>query len=232
MLRLITDFDGPVMDVSERYYQTYKLCLEKTRLPDQPVRQLTKAEFWAYKRSRTPEQQIGIFSGLDSDRAKEFARLRRQTVHNLSNLAYDRLIPGAVEALKTVQRAKVDLVVMTMRREAELEYAFESYNLGQFFPKDRCYCLANDYHKTRDIDDKPLLMKKALAELPPAAEVWMVGDTEADIVAAKRSGVKSIGILSGIRDRAQLEIFQPDLILNNLSEAVNFILRESAIEAA
>jgi phosphoglycolate phosphatase-like HAD superfamily hydrolase len=60
----------------------------------------------------------------------------------------------------------------------------------------------------------------------------MVGDTEADMVAAKRSGVKAIGILSGIRDRAQLELFQPDLILNNLSEAVNFILRESTIQAA
>jgi phosphoglycolate phosphatase-like HAD superfamily hydrolase len=232
MLRIITDFDGPIMDVSERYYQTYKLCLEQARLPEQPVRQLNKAEFWDYKRSRTPEQEIGIASGLDRKQAREFAHLRRQSVHQLANLAYDRLIPGAIEALKTAQRAKVDLVVMTMRRQVELEYAFESYNLGQFFSGDRCYCLANDYHKTRDIDDKPLLMKRALAELPPAADVWMVGDTEADMVAAKRSGVKAIGILSGIRDRAQLELFQPDLILNNLSEAVNFILRESTIQAA
>jgi phosphoglycolate phosphatase-like HAD superfamily hydrolase len=232
MIRIITDFDGPIMDVSERYYQTYKFCLEQTRLPEQPVQELTKAEFWAYKRSRTPEQQIGIISGLDPEQAQEFARLRRQTVHHLSNLTYDRLIPGAVETLKAAQRAGVDLVVMTMRREAELEYAFERYNLGQFFPVDRCYCLTNDYHKTRDIDDKPLLMQKALAELPPAAETWMVGDTEADIAAAKRSGVKVIGILSGIRDRNRLEQYQPDLILDRLSEAVNFILSESVCQAA
>jgi len=30
MLRLITDFDGPIMDVSERYYQVYQYCLQQT----------------------------------------------------------------------------------------------------------------------------------------------------------------------------------------------------------
>jgi len=39
--------------------------------------------------------------------------------------------------------------------------------------------------KTRDIDDKPLLMEQALAELPSVDETWMVGDTEADIITAK-----------------------------------------------
>jgi phosphoglycolate phosphatase-like HAD superfamily hydrolase len=80
--------------------------------------------------------------------------------------------------------------------------------------------------KTRDIDDKPLLMERAIAELPPASDVWMIGDTEADMVAAKNHGVKVIGVLCGIRDRAQLEQYQPDLIVNNLGEAVDFVLSQ------
>jgi len=36
MRRLITDFDGPIIDVSERY-RVYKFCLDSTRRPDQPV---------------------------------------------------------------------------------------------------------------------------------------------------------------------------------------------------
>jgi len=44
MLRLI-DFDGPIIDVSERYYNVYKFCLDSIRYPDQPVQQLGKAEF-------------------------------------------------------------------------------------------------------------------------------------------------------------------------------------------
>jgi phosphoglycolate phosphatase-like HAD superfamily hydrolase len=70
-------------------------------------------------------------------------------------------------------------------------------------------------------------MAKALAQLPQASDVWMVGDTEADIVAAKTHGVKVIGVLCGIRDRSQLERQQPDLIANNLGEAVEMIFDRS-----
>ncbi len=227
MLRLITDFDGPIIDVSERYYRVYQLCLEKTRYPDQKVRELSKAEFWQMKRSRVPEKQIGIISGLDETQAQEFTKLRKQTVHTEPYFQYDRLAPGAVSALLKIQQAGFDLAVMTMRRAWELDYAFKQHDLARFFPENRCYCLANDYVKTRDIDDKPLLMARALKELPSASDTWMVGDTEADITAAKKHGIKSIALECGIRDRAQLAFYQPDFIVKDFSEAVNFVLEQA-----
>lgn len=226
MLRLITDFDGPIMDVSERYYRVYQFCLEKTRYPGQPVQQLSKAEFWQKKRSRIPEKQIALSSGLDEAQSQAFSQLRRQTVHTEPYFEYDSLIPGAIEALLKIQQAGVDLAVMTMRRVWELDYAFKKYNLERFFPENRCYCLSNDYVKTRDIEDKPLLMARALAELPPATNTWMVGDTEADITAAKKHGIRVMAVESGIRDRTQLELYHPDLIVQDLSFAVNLILKE------
>lgn len=226
MLRLITDFDGPIMDVSDRYYLVYHYCLAQTKHPGQAVYPLSQAEFWRLKRSRVPEQQIGLRSGLDEVQAVEFARLRRTTVHTLPYLAYDSLIPGSVAALERIQEAGADIAIMTMRRTWELKYVFERYNLERFFPANRCYCLSDNYIKTTDVKEKPLLMAQALKELPPAIETWMVGDTEADIVAAKTYGVKAIAVLSGIRDRTQLEQHQPDLIVNNLSEAVDLILEQ------
>ena len=227
MLRLITDFDGPIIDVSERYYKVYEYCLEKTRYQDQSVQQLSKSEFWQLKRSRVPEKKIGIISGLDETQAQAFSQLRRETVHTPPYFKYDCLTDGAVAALEKVQQAGIDLAVMTMRRERELDYAFKQHDLGKFFPKDRCYCLANDYKKTRDIDDKPLLMERAITELPPADDTWMVGDTEADIITAKNHSVKVMAVLCGIRDRTQLEQYQPDLIVEDLSEAVDLVLRSS-----
>ena len=185
MLRLITDFDGPIMDVSERYYRVYQYCLQKTKLAEQEVKQLSKAEFWQLKRSRVPERKIGIISGLKEEQAQDFARLRKETVHSLSYLQYDRPVSGAVAALERIQNLDLDFTVMTMRREKELKAAFEQYNLERFFPSDRRYYLPDDYVKTLDTEDKPRLMAKALDELPTASEVWMVGDTEADIIAAK-----------------------------------------------
>jgi len=228
MLRLITDFDGPIIDVSERYYRVYQFCLEKTQRPNQALQELSKAEFWQLKRSRIPEKQIALNSGLDEVQAEEFAQLRRQTVHTEPYFDYDTLAPGAVEALIKIQKAGIDLAVMTMRRVKELDYAFKKHDLGRFFPENRCYCLTNDYVKTRDIDDKPLLMERAIAELPPCADTWMVGDTEADITAAKNHGVKVMAVECGIRDRSQLSQYNPDLIVKDLSAAVDLLLERSA----
>lgn len=224
MLRLITDFDGPIIDVSERYYRVYQFCLEKTRRPEQVVQELVKAEFWQLKRSRVPEKQIALNSGLDEAQAQEFAQLRRQTVHTEAYFNYDTLAPGAVDALLKIQQAGIDLAVMTMRRVRELDYAFKKYDLGRFFPENRCYCLSNDYVKTRDIEDKPLLMARALQELPSASDTWMIGDTEADITAAKNYQIKVMAVECGIRDRTQLELYQPDLIVKDFSVAVNLVL--------
>ncbi|WP_009632189.1 HAD family hydrolase [Synechocystis sp. PCC 7509] len=232
MLRLITDFDGPIIDVSERYYQVYKYCLETSKHPEQLVKPLSKAEFWQLKRSRVPEFQIGIISGLEEPQAKNFSGLRRQTVHTPSYFGYDSLAPGAIAALEKVQAAGIDLAVMTMRRVKELDYAFNRYQLERFFPKNRCYCLTNDYVKTRDIDDKPLLMERALAELPAADDTWMVGDTEADIIAAKNHNVKVMAVLCGIRDREQLQLYKPDLIVETLSEAVDLLIAKSLSQVA
>lgn len=224
MLRLITDFDGPIMDVSERYYRAYQFCLAQTRTPNQSVTELPKAEFWQLKRLQTPETKIGLLSGLEPEQVEKFSQLRKKTVHTHPYFQYDTVVPGAIAALTQVQQAGLDLVVMTMRRVSELDYAFEQYHLGRFFSTDKRYCLSNTYVKTRDVEDKPLLMAKALQELPPAADIWMVGDTEADIAAAKKHNIKVIAVESGIRDRQKLELYQPDLIVKDLQAAVEIIL--------
>ncbi|MBP5973862.1 HAD family hydrolase [Brasilonema sp. CT11] len=224
MLRLITDFDGPIIDVSERYYRVYQFCLEEIQRPNQQVQQLGKAEFWQLKRSRVSETKIGMISGLDEAQAQEFSQLRRKTVHTEPYFHYDSLAPGAVEALLKIEQAGVDLAVMTMRRFRELDYAFNQHNLRRFFPENRCYCLSNDYVKTRDIDDKPLLMERAIRELPPATDIWMVGDTEADIISATKHNIKVIAVECGIRDRSQLQLYNPNFIAQDLSSAVDLAL--------
>lgn len=227
MIRLITDFDGPIIDVSERYYRVYQFCLETTKRSNQQVRELSKSEFWQMKRLRIPEKQIGITSGLDEDQVQEFALLRRKIIHTEPYFQYDRLAPGAVDALLKIQLAGIDLAVMTMRRVWELDYAFNKFDLGRFFPENRCYCLSNDYVKTRDIDDKPLLMARAMTELPSATDAWMVGDTEADIISAKKQGIKVIAVECGIRDRSQLELYHPEEIVKDLTAALDLVLERS-----
>jgi phosphoglycolate phosphatase-like HAD superfamily hydrolase len=226
--RLFTDFDGPIMDVSERYYQVYLFCLEQIKLPHQSVNTLTKSEFWECKRSQIPEVEIARKSGLtEPNQPESFATLRRNTVHTQPYFKYDAINPVAIAALEQAQAAGLELAVMTMRRVRELDPVIEAYDLGRFFPPQRRFCLANDYVKTKDVLDKTKSMANALKILPRVAAQWMVGDTEADIIAGNTHGIYTIGVLSGIRNRQRLELSQPNRIVDNLAEAVEFILSSS-----
>jgi phosphoglycolate phosphatase-like HAD superfamily hydrolase len=219
-MRIITDFDGPIMDLSDRYYHVYQLCLAQVREPNQPIKILTKAEFWAYKRAKVSEQQVGIESGLTTAQSEKFKQIRDRTAHQLEYLPLDRVIPGAIPALEQIQASGVELIVMTLRRTCELNVAFEQYGLDRFFPIDRRYCLGDDYQKQGDIKDKTQLMAQALIDLKPDPNTWMIGDTETDIIAAQTHGIRVIGVLSGIRDLDRLEQYQPDRIVADLAAAV------------
>ncbi len=213
------------MDVSERYYQVYNYCLDQVQQAGQDLQYLSKAEFWQRKRAKVPELEIGLESGLSPQQAQDFAHIRHETIHTLPYLSYDQPLPEVKSILRSLQEQGIDLVLMTMRRVRELDEALERNQLTQFFPLNRRYCLGNDYQKTGDTNDKPLLMKRAMTELPPAETVWMVGDTEADILAAQQVNIPAIAVLSGIRNREQLERYQPDEIVPNLAAAAHLFVR-------
>lgn len=224
--RIFTDFDGPIMDVSERYYQVYLYCVEQIRLPEQNVNVLDKAEFWQLKRSQVSEREIAQLSGfIGESQSIRFAHLRRATVHTNPYFEYDRLIESAIEALEKAQQAGIDLAVMTMRRRRELEPVLEKYDLWRFFERDRIFCLDDDYVKTVDIQDKPRLMQQAQANLPTVSQQWMIGDTEADIAAANSYQIPAIAVLSGIRNQSQLAKYQPQRIFPDLITAIDALLQ-------
>jgi phosphoglycolate phosphatase-like HAD superfamily hydrolase len=223
--RIFTDFDGPVMDVSERYYQVYLHCLEKICRPQQVIKTLSKSEFWELKRSQVPEKDIARISGFEDEKQSvAFAHLRRATVHTNPYFEYDVLLESATKALEKAQSAGLDIAVMTMRRRRELEPVLDRCNLKRFFPSDRIFCLDDDYVKTVDIQDKPKLMQRAQSTLPPVQKQWMIGDTEADIIAAQSHNIPVFAVLSGIRNQAQLEKYQPNQILPNLMASITAIL--------
>ena len=223
--RIFTDFDGPIMDVSERYYQVYLHCLEKIRNPKQLINILSKSEFWELKRSQVPEKEIATISGFeDEEMAIAFAHLRRNIVHTEPYFKYDRLIENAVKALEKAQHADIDLAVITMRRRRELDPVLDKYDLRRFFSNDHIFCLDDDYVKTIDTQDKLQLMQHAQATLPVAEQQWMIGDTEADIIAAQSHNIPVIAVLSGIRNQAQLEKHKPNQIVLDLMTSITAIV--------
>lgn len=224
-LTLLTDFDGPLVDVSERYYQVYRVCLQKLQqsYPDAAVTYLDKPTFWSLKRAKVAETEIGIRSGLTPEQAQMFRQCREETVHTFPYFELDRLQPGVTTVLHQLVQQPVDLYVITMRRVRELTFALQKFALESLLPFSRCYCIADDFVKTADHLDKPLLLARALATIAPTGPVWMVGDTEADIIAAQTHGIPVVAVTCGIRDEATLQGYQPDFLQPDLASAIRLI---------
>ncbi len=223
-MRIITDFDGPIIDLSQRYYHVYQLSLNTATQSD-PWKVLTKEEFWAHKRAGMDEIQIGMESGLTGMQAEYYQALRNRDAHQLKYLVMDRPIMGAMSTLQRIRKTtEIQLVLLTLRRRSELDCTLEQYDLERFFDSHCQYCLTNDYVKQGHIEDKTQLLAQALAELGDDEDTWVIGDTEADLVAAETHQLRSIAVLSGIRDRHFLEQYRSNAIVPNFTAAVDMIL--------
>ena len=123
---LFCDFDGPIADVSDRYYNTYQLALSATKQAYAqlgtmlPIRPLTKTQFWYMKQNRLPDTLIADWSGLAGDEVDFFLVQVSHWVNQPNLLHQDTLQPGAKAALKRLQQRGVRIVIVTLRQAAQV----------------------------------------------------------------------------------------------------------------
>ncbi len=82
-----------------------------------------------------------------------------------------------------------------------------------------------EFHKDRNMLPKLALewVKENLEiEQPDPSKFVIIGDTPRDILCAKHSGMKCISVTTGKFGREDLEKYEPDLILDNLSSPQNW----------
>lgn len=230
MLTIFCDFDGPLVDVSERYYSTYRCALEATESFYQTQSQflglnpLTKEQFWGMKQERVCDLEIAMRSGLQESQMPYFLEKVREIVNHPELLDQDRIQPGVNWALPLLHARGVRLVLVTLRPEAQVQQILRNYGLNRLF---------TDIYGTQDLDVayqnnsevKTQLLKSAIARYRSCSQsMLMIGDTEADILAAQATGIPVVAVTCGIRSCDYLQQFEPDYICNDLLSSAHFLL--------
>lgn len=226
-LTIFCDFDGPIVDVSDRYYHTYQLGLAEVRAAYQrrgvtlPLHCLSKQQFWQMKQERTPDLEIALRSGLRHEQIDQFLDCVKQIVNQPHLLHQDCLQPRVQWALTLLHRQGVRLVLVTLRQQQQATRMLRNYGLEPLFSRiwgatdNHAAYLNQAEHKTR-------LLEQAIAHCSPkAATTWMIGDTEADVLAGHATGVPTIALTCGIRSRTYLQKFQPTQIHADLPSAAH-----------
>jgi phosphoglycolate phosphatase len=230
---LFCDFDGPIVDVSERYYNTYQLGLAelqsfyRTAGITLPIRVLSKEQFWKMKQERTPDVEIAMRSGLQGKQIDHFLKQVTRIVNQPALLHQDQLQPGVAWALALLHAQGVRLVLVTLRCQVQATQMLKDYGLEHLFSEiwgsqdvDAAYSNQSD-HKTQ-------LLEKAIASLSwekhCPTRAWMLGDTEADVIAGQAMSLATIAVTCGIRSHNYLQKLQPTRIHTDLLSAVHHLV--------
>ncbi|NJL86218.1 MAG: hypothetical protein HC886_09915 [Leptolyngbyaceae cyanobacterium SM1_1_3] len=132
---LFCDFDGPFVDVSDRYYSTYKLGLAATKAFYQSqeitpsICPLSKSQFWQLKQNRTADAAIARWSGLEKEQIPFFLGQVQQIVNQPTLLHQDSLQAGLHRAVHLLKRYGVSLVIVTLRHSVQVKQILREANL-------------------------------------------------------------------------------------------------------
>jgi phosphoglycolate phosphatase len=238
-MTVFCDFDGPIVDVSDRYYTTYKLGLADTQAYYQhqgitlPIGQLNKQQFWQMKQDRVPDVEIAMRSGLQGEQIDFFLERVVEIVNQPALLRKDRLQPSVRWALALLHARGVRLVLVTLRCQAQATQILRNYGLTRLFSgiygtNDRDAAYRNN------AEAKTILLEKAIAEqsllVGHPTSAWMIGDTEADLLAGQALSIETIALTCGIRSRRYLKQFHPTCIHSNLLCAAHYLLENLKVK--
>ncbi len=214
---MLLDLDGTLTDPRAGIVRCLRYALERLERPCPAEAVL--ASYIGPPLRGTFQTLLATSDRALIERAMELYRERFADVGLYENEIYED-IPAALAALA---RAGHRLFVATTKPVVFAERIVRHFALDQHF--------AGVYGPTLDgrLDDKAELLAHLLrAERLTAAEVVMVGDRHADVVAARTNGIRSIGALWGYGSREELLAAGADAVCaapRGLPEGVAALLR-------
>lgn len=239
---LFCDFDGPIVDVSERYYRTYRLGLSTLQASHQkhhsealPLQILSKNQFWWMKRNRVADTDIAIRSGVPANLVDSLLQQVQRIVNHPHLLQWDTLQPGADIAIHKLKRMGIRLVLVTLRHPRQVQAFLQANDLSQYIDEIFGASDINAAHLNR-AEQKVALLERAIdaqkAQGYQTSPTCMIGDTEADIIAGQQAGIITIALTNGIRSHDFLKRYQPTEIEPTLLKAVQSRNMTQALQAA
>ena len=208
-VKIFLDLDGTLLDVSNRHFEVYAFAVEQ--FGGTP---LSKRLYWQLKRCKTGWPQLLARSGLDPHLLSPFHNAFLGCIEAPEMLAKDQLFVGTKSSLGELSSAH-SLSLLTLRRSrANLMDQLRDLDLQRYFDE-----IEVGHARGEAYEAKLELMKKVSA----FREVIAVGDTEADIVAAKMLHVPVVAVLSGLRDHEYLGALEPDFMIGGIRELPDLV---------
>ncbi len=204
-MTLFLDLDGPILDVRERYYAVHQALVGSA------ASRLSLDAFWDLKRDQTPIRDLLTQCGMPAEAAGSYSLGWRDQIEAECWLELDRIFDG-IDVLLRHWQASHRLILVTLRQRPDLvRNQLDRLKLTPRFET----ILTTTPMEGPGWESKAKLIRSHSGFRQGA---WVVGDTEIDIRAGKLVGLKTVGVLTGIRNRRRLEAENPDVVMDRLAD--------------
>lgn len=203
-MEIYLDLDGSLLDVSNRHYAIYSDLLKR-----EGYTPLDRSSYWSLKRLSFEESAI-VAHSCPAGFVEDYLVERQNLVEDPAYLTLDRLQPGAVERLKG-WAGKHELIVVTLRRNYQsLIPQLEYFGIRRL--------LADVLVGSIGCPGWRAKKERIEMRMRDASNTLVIGDSEADMLAAHALELPSVAVTSGSRTRRLLAHLAPDLLVTSLRE--------------
>lgn len=212
-MTIFIDLDGTILDVSERIYRVYRDILKKKN-----KKYISKKDYLRMKREKAPIEKI-LKKTSTEDISSQFKKEWKKEIEKPYYLSLDRLSLRTKKVLYWLKKYH-KLVLITFRcHPRRLFDQLKERKIWDFFDKI-LIIPAGSYHSKWKLKYKFIKKygnydKKSI----------IIGDTETDIFAGKKLGIKTVAVINGMRSKKFLQKYKPDILIENFSKFKNAILR-------
>jgi len=205
---IIFDVDGTLTDSIEAYFNVFREVCARF---DIPVRREDVLEPMAVGSLIWDR----IIPGNSPERDKKIKQLMNAIVE-VYHKVFEHVLPfaGVESVLKKLDERKINLGALTSSRRAAVGPLYH-HSLSHYF---RVILTREEGFLPKPEPDGILECLRRMKVEPSHAIT--VGDTPLDVRAGKAAGTMTIGVLSGIGTRAQLEAEEPTAIIKDISEVL------------
>ena len=197
-MKLLIDLDGTVLDCRSRLHRLFCALAPEAAMPF--------ADYWTLKRApRSNASILHDLAGWSDEQTSDFERRWLEEVERDEYLQFDQPFAHTERALELLS-GRGSLMLLTSRQfEDRARRQIESHRLDRYF---------EDVIVATSGGDKAGAVRARRLDL--ASDDLLVGDTEADIRAARELGITAVALEGGVRDGEFLLKCKPDYIYSDL----------------
>lgn len=187
MRALIFDLDGTLVDTVYAHVFAWQRALEEAGMPLDGWKIHRRVGMSGGLFTRAVAREVG--HPLTAEQAEALQRRHGELFRQL--LPGRRPLPGAVALLRHLREARVPHGIATSGRRPEIDASLTALEV----PPDMVVVERGDVTRAKPAPDLFFACQKRLGV--PAPDCYVVGDAVWDLLAARRAGMLSVGLLSG-----------------------------------